>query len=142
MPGVLCRRPITQNSSAPTNIANVASGGSTTPRPIDTADSAKRPLVAMRAISIAAAARAATIIEMTADAGSAVTPLAMISATPFHCSAAGNANWSDTMFSTERTPLASGCRNSRKNSGTHASAPAKMPITCPIACWRGLPPSM
>ena len=77
-----------------------------------------------------------------AEVGSALTPLVMISATPFHCSAAGIANCSETMVAAERTPFASGGRNSRKKSGTQASAPAKMPITWPIACWRGLPPSM
>ncbi len=49
------------------------------------------------AISITAALTAATIIEMTAEYGSALTPFAMISATPFHCSAAGIANWSETI---------------------------------------------
>ena len=78
------------------------------------------PCVTMRAISIATAAIAATIIDTTAECGSALTPLAISSATPFHCSAAGNANWSETIVATERTPLASGGRNSRKNSGTQA----------------------
>jgi len=109
---------------------------------MDTAESLTRPRVSRLAISIVAAAAAATIIDTTAEAGNALTPLAMISATPFHCSAAGNANCSVTMPATERTPLPSAGRNSRKNSGTQASAPAKMPITWPIACWRGLPPSM
>ena len=33
----------------------------------------------------------------------------------------------------ERTPLASGCRNSRKYSGTQASTPAQMPMMWPTA---------
>ena len=96
----------------------MASGGSTTPRPIETADSGNRPFVTMRAISIAAAATAATIIDTTAEYGSALTPFAISSATPFHCSAAGKAKLSETIVDTERTPFASGWRNSRKNSGT------------------------
>ena len=47
-----------------------------------------------------------------------------------------------TMVEVERTPFASGGRKSRKKSGVQQSAPAKMPITWPQACWRGLPPSM
>jgi len=86
------RRPMIQNSIAPTHIASVASGGNTTPRPIDTADNEKRPLVAIRAISTATAQTAATIIETTAEYGSALTPFVMSSATPFHCNAAGKAN--------------------------------------------------
>ena len=38
----------------------------------------------------------------------------MRSATPFHCSAAGMANWSETMVAVERTPFASAGRKSRK----------------------------
>ena len=66
------------------------------------------------ATSIAMAETAATAIDMTALAGRALRPLAMISATPFHCIAAGIANCSETMVAVERTPFASGGRNSRK----------------------------
>ena len=41
VPGSRYLRPMIQKISAPTHIAKVDSGGSTTPRPIDTADSAK-----------------------------------------------------------------------------------------------------
>src|SRR6266487_5441306 len=66
-------RRITQKIIAPAHIPNVDSGGSTTPRPIETAESGNRPFVTMRAISIAAAATAATIIDTTADHGKALT---------------------------------------------------------------------
>src|SRR4249920_2650821 len=102
---------MTQKIIAPTHIPKVDSGGSTTPRPIDTAESGKRPFVTMRAISIAAAETAATIIDTTAECGSALNPLAISSATPFHWSAAGNAKLSETIVVTERTPFASGGRN-------------------------------
>src|SRR5690349_9368867 len=114
VPGVLCFRPISQKISAPTNIAKVDSGGSTTPRPTDTAESGKRPLVATRASSIAMATATATPIVISAEVGNPPTPLEMISATPFHCSAAGMANWSEMIVAVERMPFASGRRKSRK----------------------------
>ena len=46
------------------------------------------------------------------------------------------------MVEVERTPFASGGRKRRKKSGVQHSDPAKIPITWPQACWRGLPPSM
>src|SRR5688572_2808216 len=54
----------------------------------------------------------------------------------------GMGNCSDTMVETERVPSAPGGRKSRKNSGTVANVPARMPMKWPIACWRGLAPSM
>ena len=45
----------------------VASGGSTTPSPIATAESGKRPFVTIFATSIATAHAAATIIETIAE---------------------------------------------------------------------------
>src|SRR4051812_38641664 len=99
---------MSQKKNAPIHMPNVASGGSTTPSPIATAESGKRWLVAMRASSIASAQTAATIIETTAVHGSAERPLEMSSATPFHWMAAGNANASETMVAVERAPCASG----------------------------------
>ena len=51
----------------------------------------------MRATSKTTARTAATIIEITADAGSWLKPFVIRSATPFHCSAAGMGNCSETM---------------------------------------------
>ena len=113
VPGVECFRPCHQKIAAPIHIAKTYSGGSTTPRPMETALSGKRPLVTMRVISIAAAHTAATIIAATAEVGSDFSPWAMSSATPRHCTAAGMANWSDTIEAAERVPSAAGGRNSR-----------------------------
>mmetsp|Transcript_6467 Transcript_6467/g.26640 ORF Transcript_6467/g.26640 Transcript_6467/m.26640 type:complete len:226 (-) Transcript_6467:12-689(-) len=142
VPACLCRAPMKWNNSAPTNMPNTASGGSTTPRPVATAERPKRPLVRMRATSIAMAASAATTIDTTTEIGRLLTPRAMMSATPFHCSALGKPNWSDTIDAVLSTPLASGFRNSSMNSGEQTSTPARLPMTWPMACWRGLPPGM
>ena len=113
MPGIGFRRPFHQNSRAPSHIVRTYSGGSTTPSPIETALSGNRPLVAIRASSMAAAQTAATIIAATAETGSDFSPWAIRSATPRHCTAAGMANWSDTMVEAERSPSFAGGRNSR-----------------------------
>jgi hypothetical protein len=49
---------------------------------------------------------------------------------------------SESIVSKERVPSARAGRNSRKNSGVDTSAPATMPMQWPMACWRGLAPSM
>ena len=67
------------------------------------------------------------------------------SETPFHCSAAGKANLSVTIVSMTDAPDAGSNRerpNSRKKSGVATSVPATMPMTWPMACCRGLAPSM
>ena len=81
-------------------------------------------------------------IEISADPDRFFNPDEIKSDTPFHWSAAGIGNWSVTREAVVRTPSAPGGRNSRKKSGVEASAPAKIPITWPIACCRGFPPSM
>jgi len=110
--------------NAPTHMAKHASGGSTTPSPMLTAESGKRPRVVMRRISNVSAATVASAIEMTAEAGRLLRPEKIRSDTPFHCTAEGMANWSEIRVAVERTPFASGARKSRKNSGVEASAPA------------------
>src|SRR5947207_3709906 len=112
VPAVLLRSFITQKIIAPTHIANVDSGGSTTPKPMATADNGKRPLVTILVTSIATAEITATIMDTTAVHGRVLMPLAISSATPFHCMAAGMENCSEMMVAVERTPFASGGRNS------------------------------
>ena len=106
-------RPIHQNTKAPIHMASVDSGGSTTPSPIDTADSGKRPRERIRSTSKTNATMAAIAMATMAEAGRLPNPLAMRSATPFHWTAAGMANCSVTSVAVERTPAALGGRNSK-----------------------------
>ena len=123
------RDPCHQKSIAPAHIAKHDSGGSTTPSPMETALSGKRPFVRMRSVSKTTASTAATHIAQIAEVGSRLIPFVMRSATPFHCRADGIANCSLTSVAGERVPSAPFGRKRRKKSGVEAAAPARMPMT-------------
>ena len=93
-------------------------------------------------ISMKAANAAARIIEMMAEVGRLATPRAIRSATPFHCTAEGMGNCSETIVAGLRAPFSPGGRKRRKKSGVAARAPERIPMQCPMACCRGLAPSM
>ena len=59
---------------------------------MDTADTGNRPFVTIRATSITAT----TVIDTSAGWGNELTPFVINATIPFHCSAAGNAKWSES----------------------------------------------
>ncbi len=125
------RRAAYQNSKAPQNIISDESGGSTTPRPIASGDSGKRFCVRTRSTSITSAAKPAIAIDQTIevvsrppDSGPPNTA-ATRSETPFHCTAAGNANLSLTMVSATVRPAAGSKRRARTARRTAAWRPAR-----------------
>jgi hypothetical protein len=147
-------------NAAPSHMKMVDSGGSTTPRPMPTADSGNLPLLAMRAVSSTIATSAPHIMAQAAETGSTPHSLRMPStvctsgasppAEPMpsitfeiaaHCSAPGTAQRSDTCASMVE-PGSWFDMKSTKKSGVDATAPATIPMQWPHACWRGLAPSM
>ena len=147
-------------NAAPIHIMMVDSGGSTTPRPMPTAEIGNFPREAMRAVSRTTAMIAPHIMAHAAETGSTPQSLRMPStvwtsgasapAVPIpsitfeiaaHCRAPGTAHVSVTCDSMV-VPASRLERNRTKKSGVDAMAPARMPMQCPQACWRGFAPSM
>jgi hypothetical protein len=66
----------------------------------------------------------------------------MISATPFHCTAAGIGKASEIAFDASTHAVRVRPQEQQEEQRRRDSAPETMPITWPITWWRGLPPSM